>query len=57
MNVFNSTPSELKSSDGVLQGFQIQQDTLDHLPSPLHKRVAQKLIEEGTWFLVPSTKA
>ena len=56
MFTLKSSPTGIKTSDELIEGFRIHQDTLDHFPTPFHKRVAQKLIAEGAWILVPETK-
>lgn len=45
------------SVSGIIHGFKIHQDTIENLPTPIHRRVAQKLIEDGIWVLVPTKKA
>jgi len=56
MPTITSPAIGIKTPNEIIEGFRIRQDTLDHLPTPFHKRVAQKLIAEGTWILVPETK-
>lgn len=34
-----------------IRGVVIDRETLDHLPSTIHRLVAERLIKEGTWRL------
>lgn len=47
--------TEIITPTGIVQGFRIRQDVLDHL-GPMERVWAQRLIEERIWHLVPATE-
>jgi hypothetical protein len=40
-----------KKSSQTSEKFEIDRETLEHLPSQLHRMVAEKMIRDGIWAL------
>ena len=49
----DTTPENTITQDGIINGFRISQDTLDHLDI-VKRAVATELIRQGRWVLLPA---
>jgi len=51
--MYSSSQANIHPQDGIVDGFVLSQDTLDHL-DPIKRAVGIELIRRGRWILLPN---